>query len=262
MGTARTPEDSRPAMPLCFGTEPSPGLGNGSVSLRCRRRNRCTLRNVNCNAAKEAIFLSRSLTPIGCDTPTVRFFADNQAAIKLASNPVHHPCSKHLVIQVHKVREVIEDGLLQISHAGHRQICKVCWDVRAVSTNFIADGSVGSFSQLGGVFDFVFPAQQADTPGVPLHKDNSPRWKNMGSCTVQFVRVDATQLPITCNDKIVLRSMKLTWRAGWGVSSGVRRRTNCLRWRVSSWDNELGIDHLIVCVRRYTRLQLLPLYYT
>lgn len=35
------------------------------------------------NAAKEAISLSRSLTPIGCDTPTVHLFADNQAAIKL-----------------------------------------------------------------------------------------------------------------------------------------------------------------------------------
>lgn len=68
------------------------------------------------NAAKEAIFLSQGLTSIGCDTPTVRLFADNQAAIKLTSSLGHHPRSKHIDIQYHKVREVFKDGLLQISY--------------------------------------------------------------------------------------------------------------------------------------------------
>lgn len=69
-----------------------------------------------CNAAKEAIFLSRSLTPIGYDISTLNLFADNQAAIKLASNLINHPRSKHIDIQYHKVREVVENGLLQITY--------------------------------------------------------------------------------------------------------------------------------------------------
>lgn len=47
---------------------------------------------------------------------TVHLFADNQAAIKLASNPVHHPRSKHIDIQYHKLREVVESGLLDITY--------------------------------------------------------------------------------------------------------------------------------------------------
>lgn len=67
-----------------------------------------------CNVAKETIFLSRSFTPIGCNTLTIHLFADNQAAIKLASNSINHLWSKHINVQYHKVREVVEDGLLQI----------------------------------------------------------------------------------------------------------------------------------------------------
>lgn len=67
-----------------------------------QRRNQNTLENVN--AAKETIFLSRSLTPIGCNTPTVHLFADNQAAIRLASNPVHHPRIKWINIPYDKVQ--------------------------------------------------------------------------------------------------------------------------------------------------------------
>ena len=69
-----------------------------------------------CNAAKEAIFLSRSLTSTGYNVETINLFADNQAAIKLASNPILHPRSKHIDIQYHKVREVVNDGPLHITY--------------------------------------------------------------------------------------------------------------------------------------------------
>lgn len=68
------------------------------------------------DGAKEAIFLSKSLTPIGYNTPTVNLFANNQAAIKLASNLINHPRSKHINIQYHKVREIVENGLFQITY--------------------------------------------------------------------------------------------------------------------------------------------------
>ena len=58
-----------------------------------------------CNAAKESVFLAGSLKGIGyegSDVDTVLFLADNQAAIKLAINPVNHTRAKHIDIQYHK----------------------------------------------------------------------------------------------------------------------------------------------------------------
>ncbi len=63
-----------------------------------------------CNAAKESVCLAGSLKKIGykgSDVDNVLFFADNQAAIKLAINPVKHFRARHIDIQYHKVCELI-----------------------------------------------------------------------------------------------------------------------------------------------------------
>lgn len=60
--------------------------------------------------------LGASHPSVASDSPTVHLFADTQATIKLASNPVYRPRSKHIGIQYNKVREVVEDDLLQISY--------------------------------------------------------------------------------------------------------------------------------------------------
>ncbi len=68
------------------------------------------------NAAKELVFLTSNLKRIGyeeLDVNTLLLLADNQAAIKLAINPVNYPHAKHIDIQYHKLRELINnnDGL-------------------------------------------------------------------------------------------------------------------------------------------------------
>ncbi len=50
------------------------------------------------------------------DVETVLLLADNQAAIKLANNPVNHNRAKHLDIQYHKVRELISDAVLELDY--------------------------------------------------------------------------------------------------------------------------------------------------
>ena len=72
-----------------------------------------------CNAVKESVFLADSLKEIGyegSDVNNVLFFADNQAAIKLAINSVNHLRAKHIDIQYHKVHELISDDVLELDY--------------------------------------------------------------------------------------------------------------------------------------------------
>lgn len=75
-----------------------------------------------CHAAKEATFLVQALREKGyesSDTKPVTLLADNQAAIKMASNPINHPRSKHIDVSYRyvrwKVAELKEIELLYIS---------------------------------------------------------------------------------------------------------------------------------------------------
>ena len=41
---------------------------------------------------------------------------DNQAAISLCKNPVHHERSKHIDTRFHHIRECIEYGMIEVQH--------------------------------------------------------------------------------------------------------------------------------------------------
>jgi hypothetical protein len=48
---------------------------------------------------------------------TVQLMADNQAAIKMATNPINHPATKHIDSDYYIVREMVaEMGILQINY--------------------------------------------------------------------------------------------------------------------------------------------------
>ncbi|KAG8988148.1 hypothetical protein FRB90_002943, partial [Tulasnella sp. 427] len=63
-----------------------------------------------CAAAREAVWLRRALTELGF-TPQgpTEIFADNQGAIALTKNPEFHNRTKHIDVQHHYVRELVED---------------------------------------------------------------------------------------------------------------------------------------------------------
>ncbi|WMV35038.1 hypothetical protein MTR67_028423 [Solanum verrucosum] len=44
----------------------------------------------------------------------VQVYSDNKSAIQLASNPVHHGCTKHIEIDCHFIREKLQQGLIKI----------------------------------------------------------------------------------------------------------------------------------------------------
>jgi 2-polyprenyl-6-methoxyphenol hydroxylase-like FAD-dependent oxidoreductase len=41
---------------------------------------------------------------------------DNQAAISLCKNPVHHERSKHIDTRFHYIRECVEEGMIKVQH--------------------------------------------------------------------------------------------------------------------------------------------------
>ena len=61
------------------------------------------------DAAKEAMHLRALMLSLGLEVPgkTV-IYEDNQAAIKIAENPVLHDRTKHIDIRYHFVRELVE----------------------------------------------------------------------------------------------------------------------------------------------------------
>lgn len=100
-------------------------LWNGPISWSSKRQTTVATSTAEaeyvgeCNAAKESVFLAGSLKEVGyegSDVDTVLLLADNQAAIKLANNPVNHPRAKHIDIQYHKVRELISDAVLELDY--------------------------------------------------------------------------------------------------------------------------------------------------
>jgi len=72
-----------------------------------------------CNAAKEVTFLVQALKEVGydgSDTNPTTILADNQAAIKMGSNPVNHPRAKHIDTSYHYVRNKVEEGAIRLEY--------------------------------------------------------------------------------------------------------------------------------------------------
>jgi hypothetical protein len=68
-------------------------------------------------ASYQAVWLSRLLGEvIGEEPKKIKLLVDNQSAIALCKNPVHHERTKHIDIRFHFIREYIEDGKVEVDH--------------------------------------------------------------------------------------------------------------------------------------------------
>ena len=70
-----------------------------------------------CQASKQLVWAGRWLQQLGIrERGAIELRCDNQGAIALVRNPENHSRTKHIDVQYHYIREVVEDGLIQISY--------------------------------------------------------------------------------------------------------------------------------------------------
>ncbi|KAH9760757.1 Integrase catalytic domain-containing protein [Citrus sinensis] len=65
-------------------------------------------------ACKEAIWIQRLLEELGHGQEKIPVFCDSQSALHIARNPVFYSRTKHIEVQYHFVREVVEDGSVDL----------------------------------------------------------------------------------------------------------------------------------------------------
>jgi hypothetical protein len=61
------------------------------------------------HASKEAVWLQRLCSGIGLVQQAVRLYCDNQSVIFLEENPTYHSKTKHIDVQYHFVRDMVEE---------------------------------------------------------------------------------------------------------------------------------------------------------
>ena len=61
------------------------------------------------HASKEAVWLQRLCSSMGLVQQAIRIDCDSQSAIFLARNPTYHSKTKHIDVQYHFVRDMVED---------------------------------------------------------------------------------------------------------------------------------------------------------
>jgi len=100
-------------------------LWNGPISWSSKRQQCVSTSSAEaeyvgeCNAAKELTFLVQALKEVGydgSDTNPTTILADNQAAIKMGSNPVNHHRAKHIDTSYHYVRNKVEEGAIKLEY--------------------------------------------------------------------------------------------------------------------------------------------------
>ena len=68
-------------------------------------------------AACQGIWLARLLTELeGKEGNSIKLLVDNKSAIALCKNPVFHSRSKHIETRFHKIRDLVEDGSMEVIH--------------------------------------------------------------------------------------------------------------------------------------------------
>ncbi|KAH9669686.1 hypothetical protein KPL70_021889 [Citrus sinensis] len=65
-------------------------------------------------ACKEAVWIQRLLKELGHKQEKISVFCDSQSALYIARNPAFHSRTKHIGVQYHFVRKVVEDGSVDL----------------------------------------------------------------------------------------------------------------------------------------------------
>ena len=96
-------------------------LGSGTITWACKKQQDLTLSSSETeyqaavNASQEYLWLQQILSEFGFEQqqPTP-LWCKNQSAIKLSKDPVLHQRSKHIALDMHFIRNLVHDRVLEI----------------------------------------------------------------------------------------------------------------------------------------------------
>ena len=97
-------------------------LGNNLVSWYSKKQNIVALSTaeaeyiVAASCYAQMLWMRQMLDDYGIHQESFRIFCDNQSAIDLSKNPVHHGRSKHIDIRYHFIRDLIENNFCSLDY--------------------------------------------------------------------------------------------------------------------------------------------------
>ena len=98
-------------------------LGDSLISRKSKKQDRVSKSSTESEyramsaACSEVLWLRGLLAEIGCvQSEPTPLHVDNTSAIQIAANPVFHERTKHIEVDCHSIREVLDSCIISLSH--------------------------------------------------------------------------------------------------------------------------------------------------
>ncbi|KAF3654260.1 hypothetical protein FXO38_15219 [Capsicum annuum] len=98
-------------------------LGSCMISWKCKKQSQTSKSSTKVEyrsmstACSEIIWLRRLLSELGIKIEgSTILYGDNTSAIRIATNPVHHESPKHIDLDCHYIRELVEDRSINLRY--------------------------------------------------------------------------------------------------------------------------------------------------
>ncbi|KAJ7296731.1 hypothetical protein O6H91_Y102200 [Diphasiastrum complanatum] len=97
-------------------------LGNGCISWSCRKQSSVALSSTEaeymgvCHATKEYVWLGNLMDELGIERSGMTLQNDNQGCLFLSKNAGIHKRSKHISIQYHFIRDLVQEASLVLRY--------------------------------------------------------------------------------------------------------------------------------------------------
>jgi hypothetical protein len=66
------------------------------------------------DTSRQLVWVRNIFSELGIELAPILLFRDNQGLIFIASNPVQEKCSKHIDLCYHYIRDVVQDGKVEL----------------------------------------------------------------------------------------------------------------------------------------------------